>query len=201
MTVDTLNSYSYYDLSMNTSSGINIPNFQMENGMSLEDLFSNEEATATSGLTSGESAMSLEDIQTSMIQQGPRNGPPPPPPSDDMLSSIIDSDEDELWSVDELIDFSESLISTMQTSFDVSEIMDQYDTDGDGTIDASERVAMKEDNAFNLSPPDRDLVNPTDATSNLENISSLYLQNALEAYDFSSNYQNNMTLTFSMSQA
>lgn len=201
MTVDTLNSYSYYNLGMNTSSGIIIPNFQMENGMSLEDLFSNEETAASSGLNSGESAMSLEDMQTSMIQQGPRNGPPPPPPSDDTLSSIIDSDEDELWSVDELTDFSESLISTMQTSFDVSEIMDQYDTDGDGTIDASERVAMKEDNAFNLSPPDRDLVNPTDATSNLENISSLYLQNALEAYDFSSNYQNNMTLTFSMSQA
>jgi hypothetical protein len=186
---------------MNTSSGINIPDFQIENGMSLEDLFSNEETAASSALNSGESAMSLEDMQTSMIQQGPRNGPPPPPQSDDMLSSIIDSDEDELWSVDELTDFSEALISTMQTSFDVSEIMDQYDTDGDGTIDASERVAMKEDNAFNLSPPDRDLVNPTDATSNLENISSLYLQNALEAYDFSSNYQNNMTLTFSMSQA
>lgn len=201
MTIDTYSSYSYYDMSMNMSSAMSIPSFQSEAGTSLEDLISSGETAATSGLTSGESALSLEDMQSSMTQ-GPGNGPPPPPPPDDMLNSMIDSDEDELWSVDELTEFSESLLDTMETSFDVTEIMEEYDTDGDGNIDESERVAMKEDNAFNLSPPEKTESESSEEVTNISDISSLYLEKALEAYDFSTNYENNMALTFyNMSQA
>jgi len=169
---------------------MNIPVFQTNAGMSID-----VEETASEAIASGQSSMSLEEMQELMTKQGPNNGPPPPPPpGDDMVSTMIDSDEDDLWSVEELNDFSDSLVSTIEASFDVEEIMDQYDVNEDGVIDASERIAMKEDDAFHLGPQkeEMDVKEEVAASEEIDaenKISNLFLERALQAYDFSSNLQ------------
>ncbi len=186
MTISGISSYSNYNLNMDSK--MNIPAYQSNVGMSLDSTENVAEEVA-----SGQSSMSLEDIQESMTKQGPGNGPPPPPPSEDAISSLIDSDEDDLWSVEELTDFSDSLVSTIEASFDVEEIMDQYDLNEDGVIDASERIAMKEDDAFQLGPKNEEMkeLEETDATEvDAENNSSNYfMERAIQAYDFSNNLQ------------
>lgn len=150
--------------------------------------FRSDEATTVND-SSTKSTMSMEDIQGSMRPQGPNGGPPPPPPSeagDAMINSAIDTDEDDLWSTEELSAFSDSINSTTGSSFDVEELMSKYDTNGDGSIDASERTAMKEDNALKLAPPQEQQEVNDNQSIESNNVSSL-LTKAMQAYDFSIN--------------
>jgi hypothetical protein len=72
------------------------------------------------------------------IQPPEMNGQPP--------ELNIDTDNDELWNETEISEF----IEAENLDVNASEIVSNYDTDGDSMINSEEREAMRVDNAFNL---------------------------------------------------
>jgi len=61
----------------------------------------------------------------------------------------VDTNQDDLWSKDEI----ETMKSEFNVDFDVDELMETYDANQDGSIDGSEREGIRENNAFNMPPP------------------------------------------------
>lgn len=79
---------------------------------------------------------------------GGRKGPPPG--GGKGRGPEVDTNNDDVWDADELTSLSEELSESGATSFSVDQLLETYDTDGDGVISATEREAIKENNAFNL---------------------------------------------------
>ncbi|MGB3368637.1 MAG: hypothetical protein WBA54_14170 [Acidaminobacteraceae bacterium] len=78
---------------------------------------------------------------------GPKGAGGPPPGGG--KGPDLDTDTDGLWSKDEVSEYA----ATSDASFDVDDIFSKYDTDEDGSINASERKSLASDNAFKLSKP------------------------------------------------
>jgi Ca2+-binding EF-hand superfamily protein len=77
------------------------------------------------------------------------DGPPPPPPPE----ANIDTDGDDAWSLEELQAYADFSSSELGVELDIDSIMETYDTDGDGVINADERVSLMEDNALQMPEP------------------------------------------------
>lgn len=78
---------------------------------------------------------------------GPKGGKPPKGPD-------LDTDKDGSWSKTEIEDFASYASEELGISLDVDEIMSKYDTDGDGTINSSERKELGKNNGLQLPPPE-----------------------------------------------
>lgn len=65
----------------------------------------------------------------------------------------VDTNGDDNFDLSELEALSEKQAEKLGTTFDAEEVMTKYDANSDGLIDASERVSLKEDNAFNMPSP------------------------------------------------
>lgn len=130
---------------------------------------------------------SPKDIQNRMSQnpsgqqmklQGGKGGPP------SQGVSGIDTDDSDSWELEELEALAESLSESSETSFDSAEIIAKYDVNNNGSIDASERAAIQEDNAFNLTASEE-----LDQQNNQENIQQFdIVAKALNAYSVQSTY-------------
>lgn len=107
---------------------------------------------------------------------------------DEILNSLIDEDEDSLWSLDELSDFSDLLESVSGTSVDSEELLEKYDTDGDGYLSAAEREAMKADDAFQLAPDEVDETQEESVTDRQKVVS------AISAYAKQSQFSDYMSI-------
>lgn len=117
--------------------------------------FSNYRTTGTYGSDTSTSYSSQQLASTEEASGRPDGPPPPPPPSGSSGASgpDVDSDDDGLWSSDELDDFAASALSEFGVEIDTESILSTYDTDGDGSINSSEQVSMAKNNAFNLPSP------------------------------------------------
>jgi len=110
-------------------------------------------------------------------------GPPPKPP---VLN--IDTDNDDLWSEEEISDF----IKSENLDANASEIIGKYDVDGDSTINSDERETMRADNAFNIkgiprgpggNPPPKMVMPPEDDEETSENtFTNTFLKQFQAAY-------------------
>lgn len=114
-------------------------------------------------------------------------GPPPKPPE-----MNIDTNNDDLWSEEEITEFVES----ENLDANASEIIGKYDFDGDSTINSDEREAMRVDNAFNIKdrqaegprgprgnpPPEMAMIGEEDEESFEDTINNTFLKQFQAAY-------------------
>lgn len=166
--------------------------FDASEVMSTYDTDGNQLIDETERLAMKENnAFNLSDMQRTMAG----NSRPPKPMNsggemgassiDSVLNSLIDEDEDSLWSIDELSDFSDLLESVSGTSFDSEELLEKYDTDGDGYLSTAEREAMKADDAFNLAPEETVVAEESSVTDRqkvVQAISAYAKQNQFSDY-------------------
>lgn len=101
-------------------------------------------------LTNTSSSQNVQ--QATESAKGPKGpgGPSGPPPKGGGKGPQVDTNSDNVWDTDELTSLSEELTQSGATSFSVDQLMETYDTDGDGVISEAEREAIKQNNAFNL---------------------------------------------------
>jgi hypothetical protein len=97
------------------------------------------------------SMYSLNTQSTNSSVEGGTGKPQGPPPSGGQQGPQVDTNEDGYWDSDELESMVSSLNEENGTSLSSSELMDEYDTDGDGLISSSESETFKDDNAFQLT--------------------------------------------------
>jgi len=114
-------------------------------------------------------------------------GPPPKPPE-----LNLDTDDDDLWSEEEISEFIES----ENLDVNASNIIGKYDVDGDSTINSNEREAMREDDAFNLKalqsegpggprgnpPPEMTMIGKEEEESSDDTITNTFLKQFQAAY-------------------
>lgn len=88
---------------------------------------------------------------TTATEQVKPKGPPPPPKGGRGQGPKVDTNNDNNWDIEELTALSESLSESGETSFNAEEVLSSYDANGNNIIDESERSAIEENNAFNIS--------------------------------------------------
>lgn len=117
--------------------------------------FSNYQSTGSYASTTSTSSTDQEAVQGAGGGPGGPGGPPPPPKGGEgkMQGPDLDTDSDGVWSTEELEEFATYASENMGINIDTENILTSYDTDGDGSINSDERVALGEDNAFNLPGP------------------------------------------------
>lgn len=81
---------------------------------------------------------------------GPGGRKGPPPAGGKGKGPEVDTNSDNIWDTEELQSLSDKLSESGATSFSVDELMETYDTDGDGVISEVERQGIQQNNAFNL---------------------------------------------------
>jgi Ca2+-binding EF-hand superfamily protein len=69
---------------------------------------------------------------------------------EETLEPAIDTNDDDAWDLEELESFATEMSEKVGTTFDAEEIISKYDDDGDGSITDSEKLAIRDDNGFNM---------------------------------------------------
>ncbi len=138
--------------------------------------YMNYSSYRTTGAYSSSQSATGNTNQTQQINGRP-DGPPPPPrggggKGGGMKGPDLDTDSDGLWSTEELEEFAATASSEFGVTIDTENILSTYDTDGDGSINSDERVALGENKAFNLPSP-KDMMHQMRGFSPPPNIQSV----------------------------
>jgi hypothetical protein len=142
-------------------------------------------------LSNAKVSTSEQDEFSINSDEGTKPPPPPPPPKGGRGEGPnLDSDGDNSWSLDELESYVSFSNSTLGIKLDADAIMEKYDTDGSGSIDESERVALKEDNAFNLpKPSEMPRFSMEEESTDYSESTSINIQQLIAAYSQSTSSQ------------